>query len=193
MTWLRSLRNMKTDNTTVLTTIDFRAKQLADARAILGNRVKNLQAEIDRLRKRHLSGIIDAAGSVGQYQSALRQEIEQHPELFEKPRTITLHGIKVGFQKGKGKIVYLDAAKVCELIRTKLPHEADSLIKVTETPIKEALLNLDIATLKKLGCTVEDTGDQVVIKDAAGEIDKLVQRFLDEAAKDEPSAPDVAA
>lgn len=173
---------MKSTDKTPLHNIEFRARQLADARSILGSRVQNLQAEIDRLRRRHLDGIITAAAKVKEYENALRQDVEQHPELFEKPRTVVLHGFKIGYQKGKGKLTYVDAAKVCELIRTKLPNEADSLIKVTEAPITAALLNLDAGTLKKLGCTIEDTGDQIVIKAIDGDVEKLLKRFLDEAA-----------
>jgi arsenate reductase-like glutaredoxin family protein len=173
---------MKSTDKTPLADIEFRARHLATARAIASSRVQNLQAEIDRLRKRHLLGIIAAAATVKECENALRQEIEQHPELFERPRTVVFHGIKVGYQKGKGKLVYGDEAKVCELIRKKLGDKAGSLIKVTETPIAAALLNLDAGTLQKLGCTIEDTGDQIVIKAVDGEMEKLLKRFLDEAA-----------
>lgn len=173
---------MKSTDKTPLHNIEFRARQLADARTILDARVRTAQAEINRIVARHMAGILAAKDTFKQAETGLRLEVEQHPEIFEKPRTIVLHGIKVGYQKGKGKLVFADGAKVCELIRTKLPNEADSLIKVTETPITAALLNLDAATLKKLGCTIEDTGDQVVIKAVDGDVEKLLKRFLDEAA-----------
>ena len=180
---------MKTETQSALSTIDFRARQYAEARAILGNRVQTLQAEIDRLRRRHLQGIINAAGSVGEYQAALRTEVEQHPELFEKPRTVVLHGVKVGFQKGKGKIVWDNDEKVIALIRKHCTEEqAELLIATVEKPSKDALLALDVGTLKKLGVTIEEAGDQVVIKDAAGDLDKLLQRFLDESAKENAKA-----
>lgn len=172
---------MKATDKTPLHTIEVRARMLADARTILDGRVRTAQAEINRIHARHMAGILWAKNNFKQAESDLRLEVEQHPELFEKPRTIVLHGTKIGYQKGKGKLVYSDAAKVCELIRTKLPYEADSLIKVTETPITAAILNLDAATLKKLGCTIEDTGDQVVIKAVDGDMEKLLKRFLDEA------------
>ena len=40
---------------------------------------------------------------------SLRALIEESPELFEKPRSVVLHGIKLGYQKGKGGIVWDDA------------------------------------------------------------------------------------
>lgn len=167
-----------------LTNIAFRAKQYADARAILGERAQALQAQIDKLRRQHLDGIVKAAAATADYRSALFQEIHQHPELFTEPRTVTVHGIKVGFQKGKGRLVWDDEEKVLARIRKLFTdEEAALLIATVAKPAKEALLLLDAATLKKLGCTVEGTGDEIVIKDTAGEIDRLVQRFLDEAAK----------
>lgn len=173
-----------TTEKTPLANIEFRAKQYADALSALSTRVQALQAEMDRVRKRHLNGIIEAAGTAGEYQAALRQEVEQHPELFVKPRTVVIHGIQVGFQKGKGKLTWDDDQKVVTLIRKHCPEDqAAVLICTVEKPAKNALLALDAATLKKIGCTIEDAGDQVVVKDTAGDTYKLVQRFLDEAAK----------
>lgn len=176
------------NNVTPIETVDFRAKQFAEARRILNERVTACKAERDAVMRRHLRGIKGAATACAQYQAELRQELEAHPELFVKPRTITLHGIKVGFQKGKGRIEWADPAKVVELIRRHLGEEGAGLIKVTETPIREALLALDLATLKKIGCTVVETGDQVVIKDTEDAVDKLVARLLADAGEEAEAA-----
>ena len=42
--------------------------------------------------------------NVAQADANLKAAIEQAPGLFVKPRTIVLHGLKLGYQKGKGKI-----------------------------------------------------------------------------------------
>lgn len=163
---------------TPIETVEFHAKQFAAARRILNERVQACKAERDAIMRRHLRGIKGAAAACAQYQAELRAAIEAHPDLFVKPRTVTLHGIKVGYQKGKGRIEWADTAKVVELIRRHLGPEAAALIKVSETPIREALLTLDLAALKKIGCTVVETGDQIVIKDTADAVDKLVARLL---------------
>jgi hypothetical protein len=165
--------------------LDHTAANYADARKLLADRVQTCKAEIDAVTRRHLDGIRKAAGLAAQAEAQLRQHIEESPDLFVKPRTMTLHGVKLGYQKGKGRIDYADAAKVCDLIRRHLPDEAGALIVTTETPVKPALLNLDVGTLRKLGCTVTGTEDAIIIKDSAGEVDKIVARLLAEFAQPE--------
>lgn len=158
--------------------LDHTTSNYAAARVLLEHRVEACRREQDAVVKRHLQGIREAASLAAQAEAQLRGHIESYPELFVKPRTMTLHGVKVGFQKGKGRIEYSDEAKVIELIRKHLPDEADTLIVVTEAPLKTALLNLDAKQLAKLGCTITGTEDTVLIKDSAGEVDKIVNRLI---------------
>ena len=118
----------------------------------------------------------------------LKVAIESAPELFVKPRTLVIAGVRIGIQKGKGQIVYGDADQVVKLIRKHFPEQADALIAVKETPVKKALANLSVAELKRIGVTVEETGDQVVIKPTDSEVDKLVAALLREAEKYEEVA-----
>lgn len=170
---------MKTITPTDL--IDHTAQNYAAARKLLATRVETCKAEQDAVIKRHLGAIRDAAGLAAQAEAQLRQHIEANPDMFIKPRTMTLHGVKLGYQKGKGRIEFSDPARVCELIRKHLPDEADALILITETPVKPALVNLDVGTLRKIGCTVTGTEDTVLIKDSAAEVDRIVARLLEDA------------
>ena len=89
-----------------------------------------------------------------------------------------MYGVKVGFEKGKGRIEWDDDDTVVRLIEKHFPEQADILIKTKKKPAKKALAQLSVAELKKLGVTVEETGDQVVIKSTDSEIDKLVTALL---------------
>lgn len=170
-------------NPTPINLLDHTTRNYAAARATLAERVQRHADECAAITRRLLGGIKTAAADAASAEADLRYQIEAHTELFTKPRTITLHGVKIGYAKGKGRIDYADGAKVCDLIRKHLPDEAEALIVVTEAPLKTALVNLDVATLRKLGCTVTGTDDQVVIKDTASEVDKLVAQLLATAAK----------
>jgi hypothetical protein len=122
-------------------------------------------------------------------QAILEALIKESPELFDKPRTIVLFGIKVGLGKGKGKIEWESASSVVRLIKKHFPEQADLLIKTTEKPLKKALAQLSVAELKKLGIQVDETDDQVIIKSVDSEIDKLVAKLLEEAGEiDEEAA-----
>jgi hypothetical protein len=123
-------------------------------------------------------------------EAELRALVSGAPELFERPRTVVMHGVKVGWMKGKGAIEIADAARTVALIRRHLPEQAEALIRVTETPHRPALAQLSVADLRRLGCTVIDAGDEVVIKPMDGELQKLVDRLLAEAADDGAAAGD---
>ena len=54
-----------------------------------------------------------------------------------------------------------------------------------ESPDKKMLAELPVNELKKLGCTVADTGDVVVIKPTDSEIEKAVAALLKDAVEGE--------
>lgn len=164
--------------------IEAAAQHYAAERSELAERVAEFEQEVQRLRLAYLPGIKLHAAKAADLQSRLESLIVQNKSLFNDPRTITLHGIKLGLQKGKGKISFDDPDKLVERIRAQLPKaQAESLLKVETTPILTALAQLDGTVLKKLGVTVTGTGDAVVIKAANGDIDKLVERILEEGTK----------
>ena len=176
---------MPTTTEISIATLDGKCKAYSAKRSILSERVLALETAIADLKKQHLSGIKSAAASCHDLQADLRASIEQAPDLFTKPKTFTLHGIKIGFAKGKGKIAWdIEDAELCKRIHKNFAQDAcEVLIVVTEKPSKDALSNLPAADLKRLGVTIEAAGDQVVVKATDSEIDKLVSKMLDEGAK----------
>ena len=166
--------------------IDARAKQYAAQRDVLSDHVNAFNFELEQLRRRWMPVIRKAAARCADLQDNLSYEIKGRPDLFVKPRTMTLHGIKLGFQKGKGAVEWDDTDKVVERIRAQFVRaDAELLLDIKVTPRKAALLTLDVAALKKLGCRVVETGDAVTIKAANGDVEKLVAKILDEGTKTE--------
>ncbi|HDH00341.1 MAG TPA: hypothetical protein ENG80_00835 [Nitrospirae bacterium] len=163
---------------TPLKEIEKLTKDYAEAREILSQRVQGLEEEVNALKRKALPYIRKSAEAAARRKSLLDAAIEGAPELFVNPRTVTIHSIKVGMQKGKGKIEWDDDAQVVKLIRKHFPEQSDVLVKTTDKPVKKALAQLTVAELKKLGIEVEETGDQVVIKSMDSEIDKLVNALL---------------
>ncbi len=161
-----------------LSEIEKITKDYADARKVLSERVQSLESEITALKKMHLPRIKKAIEIAAKKQAELRCAIEESPELFKKPRMIIFHGIKIGYQKSKGEIKWEDTEQVVKLIKKHFPDGYETYIKITETPIKSALAQLSVHELKKLGVTVIETGDEVVIKTTDTEIDKLVNALL---------------
>jgi len=155
-------------------------KDFSEARRALAERVQTLEDEITALKRKYLPGIRKAVEIASERQSSLSAAIEDSPELFLKPRTWLFHGIKIGYQKAKGEILWDDTQQVVKLIRKHFPEQTETLLKITETPVKSSLAQLSVQDLKKLGITVVETGDQIVIKSTDSEIDKLVNALLKE-------------
>ena len=154
------------------------AAVLARARAELAELVQALEEGLNHLKADAMPmirGSIDRAATAW---SALEAEITAHPELFVRPRTVSMHGIKFGFGKGKGGLEIDDADRTVALIRKHLPDQAEVLIAVKETPVKDAIAQLPAADLKRIGVNIKATGDQVVIRPADGETDKIVKALI---------------
>ncbi len=164
--------------------IDRATRAYAEARELLTQRTAALRDGMEALKRNELPGIKRALEKATARQAELQALLESAPDLFVKPRTVVLHGVKVGFEKGKGKIEFDDAVRVCKLIKSKLPEKADVLIDTVEKPVKKALAQLTVAELKSLGCTVQADGDVVVIRPIDSELDKLVQALMRGALDD---------
>lgn len=160
-------------------------KDYADARGALSDVVAILNTHLELLKRKHLKDIKRRVAVAAEKQAELKAAIEAAPELFDKPKTQIFHGVKVGYRKGSGKIEWEDDAVLVERIRKLfLKSQADLLIQTKEKPIAKALQDLDAADLKRLGVTVEDTGEVVVIKPTDSDVDKLVTALLKDAEKD---------
>lgn len=161
------------------------AATYAAQRDALAALVTEMNDAIEQVKRARLAAIKQAVQKARQAQDELHAAIEAAPGLFEKPRTRTLHGIKIGFTKQRGSVEFDDEAKVIERIRSLLPKDqAELLIRVRESVHKPAVYDLTVADLKRLGIRVTADSDAVVLKSVDGEIDKLVSALLAEAAQD---------
>lgn len=158
--------------------IDAGAKQLADAL----NRVNAIATELDKaieiLKRTELPKLRKWVAAAAEAEAALKAKIEAAPELFVKPKTAVFHGVKCGFEKGKGSIQFDDPERVCALIRKHFPQASDTLIVSTEAPSKTELAKLTAGDLKRLGCALVGTGERVVVKPVDGAGVKMAQALL---------------
>jgi len=163
-----------------LAEIETATKDYSEKRRQLADLIHDLETQMAVLKRKALPAIRRALDRAVESQDNLRTLVQNNPELFIKPRTRTWHGVKVGYQKGKGTISWDDKATVVKLIKKHLPDQVDILIKTTEDPIKTALSQLTASDLKKIGVTITEAGDEIVIKAMDSEIDKIVNALLEE-------------
>lgn len=164
--------------------IDAAAKRYSDERKVLAGYATDYKLALEQLNARHMPLIRDAATRCTTVEAQLHQLIAARPDLFVKPRTMTLHGIKLGFIKGKGRLVIENAAKLLDRIRAQFGKaKAATLLKVKTTPDKTALGKLTAPELKKLGISIVGTGDAVFIETADTHVDKFLATILAEGSK----------
>lgn len=165
-------------STTSLHDITVATRQLAEARAQLGQRVSALNADIQVLHDAQMPAIREAIASVSAAWSNLDLLIQSSPSLFVRPRTVAAFGITVGITKSKGTLKIENAKRTVALIKRHMPDQVAVLVATKESPAKKALERLSAADLKRIGVTVEGVGDQVVIRPAPSDVDKLVKALL---------------
>lgn len=163
--------------------VESSAKRYADAHAQLVERVQALHAAIEAVKREHLRGIKSAVASTAERHDVLRTIVEGAPQLFRKPRSVVLHGVRVGYAKAKGSIKVPDEERTLTLIRKHFPDQVETLIRTYEEPVKAALANLAVDDLMRIGCKVTGTGDVVLIKPVDSEVDKLVAALLKDATE----------
>lgn len=168
----------------ILSDLQRLTKPYADARGQLADIVTKLNRDIETLKRGKMTVIRQLVARAAEHESNLRAAIDSHKDLFIQPRTVVFHGIKIGLQKGKGGIEFDDPDKVLARIRAEYGDDADGLIHKVETPDKKMLADLPADDLKKLGCTVINTGDEVVIRPTDIGVDKIVTALLRDALAD---------
>lgn len=164
-----------------LAEIETTTKAYAERRDRLYERLTALEKDLNAVKQRHLKEIKRCTALAAETEAHLRAAIDAAPDLFEKPKTQIFHGIKVGLRKGKGSLDWEDDAALVARIKKLFPDHVTELVLVTEKPSKTGLNELDTSDLRKLGVTVEETGEQVVIKPIETAIEKLVKALLKDA------------
>ncbi len=168
-----------------MTDIENLTKTFAGARDELASRLDALREEQAAAKRRRLQGIKNALQRVQASYDELHAAVEASPQLFDKPKTRVLHGIRVGWIKQRGKLEIADTAATVKALRKLLGDEADAYIKVTESPVRSALANLPAKDLQRCGIAVADDVDAVVIKAASGDLDKLIDALINDQELEE--------
>lgn len=170
--------------TTTLSHIETECRLYALAREALASEVTTLNDEIEKLKRARLGRIKQLVARAGERHASLKAAIEEAPGLFVKPRTVQFHGIKAGYQKGKGGLAIADEDKTIEKIHDLYGDEATEYLHVTEKPDREALTKLPADALKKLGVHIVNATDEVLIKPTDSAVDKIVNALLKEATEE---------
>lgn len=147
--------------------------------------IQEVETAQRRIARQKLRSMVTLADRISAAETALRAAVEIHPELFKRPKTQTLEGIKVGYRKMPGKIEIADEGRSIVLARKKLPDKADLLINVVEALDKNALRNLGVRELAKIGVTLGEDTDAIVVGVPKSPAGKTLDALIAEGRKDE--------
>jgi len=159
--------------------------------AELETMIADLEADLGGVKRRHLQALRGQAALVAGREAQIIDAVAAAPGLFQKPRTLILHGVKIGFARAEGRIAWDDDDLLARRIRKILPALESELIRTRDDFNKEALRRLDADQRKSLGVRIEGEGDDVVVRRMAGELKKLfdamVAKLVAQAVSGEPS------
>lgn len=173
-------------NDVTLSSIEYECRLYAQAREALASEVTALNDELEKLKRAKMARIKALVARAAERHAGLKATIEDAPGLFVKPRTVQFHGIKVGYQKGRGGLAIHDEELTLKKINSVLDCP-ENYIRTVEKPNKEALEQLPAADLKKLGIEIINATDEIVIKPTDSAVDKIVNALLKDATEETAS------
>ena len=154
------------------------------ARDRLGTCLQTVQEEIDRVTRLALHDLRRYARAAVEVQSELGELIQSRPEQWDKPRTRTYSGVKVGLRRVAPKLVIPSPEATVDAIRQLHPGQADALIRVKEAPIVSALNGWSEEALAEIHAHPSPPQDELVIKDAFSDLEKALQKILGDALEE---------
>ena len=138
---------------------------------------KALRARLRTLQRR----IADQAAA----EETLRDAIDARHDLFQRPRSVAVDGVKFGLRKQPGAVDIGDEARAIQRLRDKLPQHADALVNVKETLDRKALRKLTAGELAKIGVAIDRTTDAVTITRPASDLEKFIDALREHIAPPE--------
>lgn len=169
-----------TDETTIQN-LENAALAHAKARDILAERIRAIEEDQQKILRRRRAGLRSALAEFDTTRQVLMNHVVDNPQLFKRPRTRIMHGLRVGFMKQKGKVIVSNVEKSIAAIKKLFPNKAESLINVNLTLPKTGLAQLTADELKRIGVQVTADTDAPVIKSTDSDIDKLIKAISEEA------------
>jgi prefoldin subunit 5 len=151
----------------------------------------SVDRKIRRIRAAHAASLREKANRAENAGAELERLVAESPQLFEKPRTQTFHGVTVGYQKGKATLAIADEAEAIRRIEEEMPDKAPELIKTEKKLQRGPLGKLRKAVLDMLGVRQEQAPDRVVVRPSESDGVKMAREMLTaaELAADQDGVP----
>lgn len=165
--------------TRALGDIEAACKRATEAAEALSGAITDLRAAIEPSIARALPGIRDALVQFRASRKAVADLVQQHRDLFERPRTRIYHGVKVGLQALPGQLMLEDQGDaLIARIDRELPAAAAILAPARSREVSLAALKLlPDADLARIG-GVKVSGETKVIVNLPLDPEEAVRALL---------------
>ena len=145
---------------------------------------ESLDEEIEKVRLKYTDQFSEAAKNAGEAYQMLFTLVSDSAELFQDKKSMSINGVKFGYQKKKGKIEIDNEEFTINKLQELFPDNADMYLSKKISVSKKALDNLAAADLKKIGVNVIQDSSEPYVKLTDDEIQKMLDAIIKEAAKD---------
>ena len=68
--------------------------------------IASLESDLAGVKQKHIAKIKRQAAMLARLKSELIAAVESSPELFKRPKTLTIAGVKIGFAASAGRLEY---------------------------------------------------------------------------------------
>lgn len=166
-----------------LNELETAAKDFAAKSRILRNIKENLDTEIDAVKSKYIEELKKASGEAGESYQMLLTLVNDSEPLFLDKKSITINGVKFGYQKKKGKIEVVNEQATILKIQELFEDKADLYLTKKINISKKALDSLTASELKKIGVNITQDSSEAFVKLTDDEVQKLIEAMIKESAK----------
>lgn len=163
------------------------AERLAAAHVATTARACLLQDELKLamtpIYERHRAGLDAAAEEEAAAKEKLQALLEGAPQLFTRPRSIVINGVRAGYRKDEDTLYFSDEKAVIGRIRALLPDQADLLIRNQESLVIDALPQLNANDRRRVGISLVTGVDRLFITVGDSDVEKLARTLIADAIR----------
>ena len=166
-----------------LSDIEQAARDFSAKSKTLRNYHEELNSKIEALKQEYIEDIKQASCDAGESYQMLLTLINDASDLFKDKKSMTVSGVKFGYQKKKGKLEIINEDVTISKLKELYGDNASLYINTKISVVKKALDNLPASDLKKLGVNIVQDTDVAFVKLTDDEVQKLIEAMIKESAK----------
>ena len=155
------------------------AARFARRRAELGGCVREVQAAIDAARDAGRPTLLRRTRAAAAARDELEAALAAAPELFRRPRTRLLSGIRVGWRRPPARVEIPDEQHTVTAIRRRFGASSGQYLREKVSVARGAVRGLPARVLAALGVTVTEPDDAPTVVPADSDLERTAAALLE--------------